>query len=426
MLRLLPLIIVSLGLCLASQVQQCLDPGCVDLNPYDVALMQLGLQGFAQVGLQGNATKEESMEPLPNSDSQIQMQFQERHTKLVSTYGIMMSMAVHPYLPVSDTAKLSMKDYRELMSVGNLSSSNLMQLGAHRTVGKGATAVNSALYLKTMSMHENPSVYVIGTALPSFIKEVLPFVKDPFVLVTGDSDQAMPGQFPGKFFHDFQEFKRFIEDSRVLHWFAQNGNVDHPKFTTMPIGLDYHTLFRKVAPGDGHSWGGHATPQEQENELEQILAGAQPWSRRKPRIFACFSNSDSSRLSVERQLKNGAEDATIIDWKSPSIPRHEFWQEASQYQFVLSPRGNGEDCHRTWEALALGAIPIVASGPLDSMWQGTKLPVYTTTNWGELRGWREEDAAAKGAALRKKAPENQAALQLNYWKQLINTARQSS
>ncbi|CAF4378106.1 unnamed protein product, partial [Adineta steineri] len=30
-----------------------------------------------------------------------------------------------------------------------------------------------------------------------------------------------------------------------------------------------------------------------------------------------------------------------------------------QYPFWLSPRGNGLDCHRTWEALYLDTIPIV-------------------------------------------------------------------
>jgi hypothetical protein len=31
---------------------------------------------------------------------------------------------------------------------------------------------------------------------------------------------------------------------------------------------------------------------------------------------------------------------------------------------VLSPPGNGNDCHRTWEALYLGAIPIIQKGTL--------------------------------------------------------------
>ena len=30
-----------------------------------------------------------------------------------------------------------------------------------------------------------------------------------------------------------------------------------------------------------------------------------------------------------------------------------------KYTFILSPAGIGLDCHRTWEALCLGCIPIV-------------------------------------------------------------------
>ena len=33
--------------------------------------------------------------------------------------------------------------------------------------------------------------------------------------------------------------------------------------------------------------------------------------------------------------------------------------ELSSYKFALSPEGNGIDCHRTWECLYLGVIPIV-------------------------------------------------------------------
>jgi hypothetical protein len=37
-----------------------------------------------------------------------------------------------------------------------------------------------------------------------------------------------------------------------------------------------------------------------------------------------------------------------------------------QYKFVLSPVGNGEDTHRTWEALLAGSIPIVESSVRDA------------------------------------------------------------
>ena len=32
--------------------------------------------------------------------------------------------------------------------------------------------------------------------------------------------------------------------------------------------------------------------------------------------------------------------------------------------FVISPPGNGPDCHRTWEAIYLGAVPVVLKAHL--------------------------------------------------------------
>jgi hypothetical protein len=52
------------------------------------------------------------------------------------------------------------------------------------------------------------------------------------------------------------------------------------------------------------------------------------------------------------------------------------------HAFVASPHGNGLDCHRTWEALALGCIPIVKRSPIDKVFQG--LPVWIVGSWKEV------------------------------------------
>ena len=56
----------------------------------------------------------------------------------------------------------------------------------------------------------------------------------------------------------------------------------------------------------------------------------------------------------------------------------------NQYQFVLSPRGNGIDCHRTWELFLAGAIVITKTSPLDSVFLENNLPVVILNNWEEL------------------------------------------
>ena len=37
----------------------------------------------------------------------------------------------------------------------------------------------------------------------------------------------------------------------------------------------------------------------------------------------------------------------------------EYYETLARYAFVLSPPGNGFDAFRTWEALAVGVVPIV-------------------------------------------------------------------
>jgi hypothetical protein len=50
--------------------------------------------------------------------------------------------------------------------------------------------------------------------------------------------------------------------------------------------------------------------------------------------------------------------------------------------FVLSPRGNGLDCYRTWEALLIGTIPICLRSTLDPLYDG--LPVLLVASWDDV------------------------------------------
>ncbi len=54
----------------------------------------------------------------------------------------------------------------------------------------------------------------------------------------------------------------------------------------------------------------------------------------------------------------------------------------AKYRYVLSPFGNGLDCHRTWETLLVGAIPVVKTSTLDAMYEG--LPVIIVDDWSQV------------------------------------------
>jgi len=58
------------------------------------------------------------------------------------------------------------------------------------------------------------------------------------------------------------------------------------------------------------------------------------------------------------------------------------------YAFLASPPWNGFDCHRTWEALYLGAIPIVKRSNFFDAFPG--LPAIQVDAWREIQGWDED------------------------------------
>jgi len=64
-----------------------------------------------------------------------------------------------------------------------------------------------------------------------------------------------------------------------------------------------------------------------------------------------------SKLSVNRNIivsnleKNGI--------KNINLEPYDYFREIGNYKFVISPEGNGSDCHRHYEALMFGCIPII-------------------------------------------------------------------
>ena len=54
---------------------------------------------------------------------------------------------------------------------------------------------------------------------------------------------------------------------------------------------------------------------------------------------------------------------------------------SSQYAYVTSPRGNGLDTHRFWEALYRGSYPIVLKSTWSSEIESLGIPIIQINNW---------------------------------------------
>jgi hypothetical protein len=121
-------------------------------------------------------------------------------------------------------------------------------------------------------------------------------------------------------------------------------------------------------------------PLEQERVL--LSVPQRPfWERR----VACYSNfhfSMQTKYAFDRRDAVEKVPKELVFYEPAHTTRERSWNTQTQYAFVLSPHGNGLDCHRTWEALVLGCIPVVKTSPLDPLYAG--LPVLIVQDWSRV------------------------------------------
>lgn len=274
-------------------------------------------------------------------------------------------------------------------------------------------------------------VYVTTEALGHFVRTVLPRLHEryaatttadgaaataggvggaraaqrSFVLVTGCTDpgpllalERIPGPGPVSASEPASALLQRLLGSPLLHaWFAQNCDVAHAKLRCIPIGLDFHSQATRRM-----WWGGRISPYAQDGQLATAAAAAKPWAARPAaRVYMDFSSHSNRALRGRLYWDFFAKAFTSYSLRS--LRRDELWQRYGEFAFVLSPPGNGYDCHRTWEALALGATPIVLASAAhashrgvaaaDALFEG--LPVVVVQSYEEvtedaLRRWHAE------------------------------------
>ena len=254
-------------------------------------------------------------------------------------------------------------------------------------------------------LYDGCTLYICSSAIPQF-SNMLFDINCNFILVSGDCDECCPNDL----FTPEEDFVKFIENPKIIHWYSQNCILKHKKLTQLPIGLDYHTMSQS-----NHSWGNRASSLDQEIMINNIKNVAKPfWER----IIKCYSNfhfSMRTRYAYDRIDAYDNIDKKIVYYEPTHVIREKSWQTQSMHAFVLSPHGNGLDCHRTWEALCLGCIPIVKTSPLDSMYNG--LPVLIVNDWKDITNellQKTVDEYKHGEFMYEK-------LTLRYWMDMIHS-----
>ncbi|CAF1175070.1 unnamed protein product [Rotaria sordida] len=192
-------------------------------------------------------------------------------------------------------------------------------------------------------------------------------------------------------------------DSKIIHWFGQNGIIDasiSKKFTHIPIGIHCHTMVEAITSiykqQNNHAlpsiYGDNDEPPYYIQPIDMTRRALnQKYDLKRKNLLLINFNQHTDGRGFRQQIwthmcskKNRAPFTTCL-YKSPSfdmsyIPN--IYARNRKYLFWLSPRGNGIDCYRTWEALYLDAIPIVWNSSLNILYE--HLPVVIIQNYTDI------------------------------------------
>ena len=198
-----------------------------------------------------------------------------------------------------------------------------------------------------------------------FARDVIGKLSGPVVLITTDGDRTIPNGLPEDVFH------KIVDDTNIKVWYSQNlvTPSPHPKLRSLPIGIDLHTPI-----------GRFARTKAKAELFRTAIKSSSITKDRIPRVWCDVHlepdlgdliGEPRGLLTESRdELRDGINKgqlAGVVDGPKGRLPLQSVWKNYGDYEFVMSLPGHGLDCHRTWEALALGATVITIHSPLDDL-----------------------------------------------------------
>ncbi len=229
------------------------------------------------------------------------------------------------------------------------------------------------------SVMKGDIIFVRTDFLYEYFRKVHPKIKNQYILISHNCDTNVTEDYAG-----------YI-DNKIIHWFAQNLLIKHPKCSAIPIGLILRFYDKK-------------------NITVELLKKHREKTSKAPKIFFGFDTvTNKKRIQAFDFLKK----SNIGIGVAGRIGQEEYYSRVSDCMFNASPEGNGIDCHRTWESIYLNTIPVVEKSPATEYWEKIGLPMLLIDSWSEVSSFNEEN-------IKRRYEENKhkfdsPAIYMDYW-----------
>jgi len=242
---------------------------------------------------------------------------------------------------------------------------------------------------KAEDIKEGSIVFLSGECLDEFFTEIHPSINCCYKLITHNSDR------------NIGEKEISYIDHKIIRWFAQNVLVMNPKVTPIPIGLE------SLSYSNAGRLSLFKNPTYPRNNKKNILVN-----------FNVLTNPKERKDCLEKMRKN--ELSNIVEKK---ISQKAYIKLLRSSLAVVSPPGNGEDCHRTWEATLFGTIPIVKRSAFIEHFASLGLPLWIVDDYSELTSISEKELREKcKAILERSTGISKNLIAYHYWQGIIRSS----
>ena len=230
-------------------------------------------------------------------------------------------------------------------------------------------------------------IFIKTDMVPYFFNFVMPQIRNNVIILTHNSALGINERYIG-----------FLNNNKVICWYAQNANFDHPRLFSIPLGIaNLRWTHGDIAKIDKVN-----EMQLQKKNLVYMNFDLQTNISERTKVYDMFVDKDYVLKGSKKSFE-------------------EYLNDLARCKFTLSPPGAGIDCHRIWESIAVGTIPIVENCHNISF--HTKMPILVIDDWRCLsQEFLEHKYYFLCSELYNKSP-----LYLDYWIQKIglkNVTRQ--
>lgn len=133
-------------------------------------------------------------------------------------------------------------------------------------------------------------------------------------------------------------------------------------------------------------------------------------------LYINWQNTTAERAELQKFYKIKNDQMPWVTYVDKPKPFEEYLEDLSKHLFVMCPQGNGPDCHRIYEAIYAGCIPIVKNSPAMRYLQD--LPILMVDDWQQVSMTNLKNAYETIQTLEL----NYDKVKLSYWKNEIDKA----